>query len=175
MSKQQIYLLNYLVCSLSRIMLIISKVFTILCLLCLCGNMEYPGSFQNIYPLNYLLHMEVILTIIKVFIILFLFCLWEQGIPWEFSKQISKLSFQLSFQIYSLLAQTEEERTFLDGGCKKGDHIVRLSSRALVSPFVKFEIILPLHCFLSAPHTNKHCKTWSSMINLWIDFTTCQK
>ena len=28
-------------------MLTISKVFTILCLLCLCGNREYPGSFQN--------------------------------------------------------------------------------------------------------------------------------
>ena len=28
-------------------MLTIRKVFTILCLLCLCGNMEYPGSFQN--------------------------------------------------------------------------------------------------------------------------------
>ena len=28
-------------------MLIISKVFTILCLLCLCGNREYPVSFQN--------------------------------------------------------------------------------------------------------------------------------
>ena len=28
-------------------MLIISKVFTILCLLYLCGNREYPGSFQN--------------------------------------------------------------------------------------------------------------------------------
>ena len=28
-------------------MLIITKVFTILCLLCLCGNREYPGSFQN--------------------------------------------------------------------------------------------------------------------------------
>ena len=28
-------------------MLIISKVFTILCLLRLCGNREYPGSFQN--------------------------------------------------------------------------------------------------------------------------------
>ena len=54
------------------------------------------------------------------------------GTPWQFSKQISKLSFQLSFQIYSLLAQTEGERkTFLDGGCKKGDHIVRLSPRAL--------------------------------------------
>ena len=28
-------------------MLIISKVFTFLCLLCLCGNWEYPGSIQN--------------------------------------------------------------------------------------------------------------------------------
>ena len=53
--------------------------------------------------------MEVMLTIIKVSI-LFLFCLWKQGTPWQFSKQISKLSFQLSFQIYSLLAQTEGER-----------------------------------------------------------------
>ena len=50
------------------------------------------------------------LTIIKVFVILFLLCLWEQGTPWQFSKQISKLSFQLSFQIYSLLAQTKGER-----------------------------------------------------------------
>ena len=28
-------------------MLIIGKVFTILCLICLCWNREYPGSFQN--------------------------------------------------------------------------------------------------------------------------------
>ena len=32
---------------LDRLMLIISKKFTIVCLLCLCGNREYPGSFQN--------------------------------------------------------------------------------------------------------------------------------
>ena len=71
------------------------------------------------------------LTIIKVFMILFLLCLWEQGTPWQFSKQISKLSFQMSFQIYSLLGQTESERKAFFGGCKKGDHIVRLSPRAL--------------------------------------------
>ena len=29
------------------LMLIISKVFTILCLLYLRGNREYPGNFQN--------------------------------------------------------------------------------------------------------------------------------
>ena len=28
-------------------MLTISKVFTILCLICLCGNRDYPGSLQN--------------------------------------------------------------------------------------------------------------------------------
>ena len=124
--------------------------------------------------------MGVMLTIIKVFIILFLLCLWEQGTPWEFSKQISKLSFQLSVQIYSLLVQTEGERKAFFGVCKKGDHIVRLSVRDFirdekVSPFAKFEIILPLLCFLLDPLTNKHCKAWSSMINLWIDSRTCQK
>ena len=71
------------------------------------------------------------LTIIKVFIILFLLCLWKQGTPWQFSKQISKLYFQLSFQIYSLLGQTEGEGKAFFGGCKKGDNIVRLSPRAL--------------------------------------------
>ena len=41
-----------------------------------------------------------------------------------------------------------------------------------VSPFVKFEIILPLLCFLLDPLTKKHCRTWSSKINLWIDSMT---
>ena len=80
-------------------MLTISKAFTCLCLLCLCGNREYPGSFQNklvssffkccviifcsypnwsevekaqTNPLNYLLHVAVMLPFIKVFIILLL-------------------------------------------------------------------------------------------------------
>ena len=44
-SKQQIYLLKYLLYI--GLMLIISNMFSILCLLCLCGNREYPGSFQN--------------------------------------------------------------------------------------------------------------------------------
>ena len=122
------------------------------------------------------------LTIIKVFIILFLLCLWEQGTPWQFSKQIRKLSFQLSFQIYSLLGQTEGERKAFFGGCKKGDHIVRYPQEYLVVmrdekvyPFVKFEIIQPLLCFLSDSLTNKHCKTWSPIIKLCIYSRTCQK
>ena len=61
------------------------------------------------------------LTVIKVFIILFLICLWEQGASCEFSKQINKLlSFQLSFQIYSLLAQTEGERENFFGRVQEG-------------------------------------------------------
>ena len=68
------------------------------------------------------------LTIIKMFIILFLLCLWEQRAPCQFSKKsVYKLSFQLSVQIYSLLAQTEGERKAFLEGCKKGDHITRLS------------------------------------------------
>ena len=44
--------------------------------------------------------------------------------------------------------------------------IIRVIKDETVSPFVKFEIILPLLCFSLDPHTNKHCNTWSSMINL---------
>ena len=44
-----------------------------------------------------------------------------------------------------------------------------------VSPFVKFEIILPLLCFLLDPLTYKYCRAWSSMIKLWIDFRIYQK
>ena len=68
-------------------MLIISKVFTILCLLCLCGNREYPGSFQNKAVRSY---------------------------------------FELETE-----GETEGERKAFFGGCKKGDHILRLSPSAL--------------------------------------------
>ena len=93
----------------------------------------------------------------------------------------------MSVQVYSLLAQTEGERKAFFGRCKKGDHIVRLYQEHLVvirdekvSPFVKFEIILPTPppspvCFLLGPLANKYCRTWSSMIKLWIDSRTCQK
>ena len=43
------------------------------------------------------------------------------------------------------------------------------------SSFVKFEIILLLLCCLLDPLTNKHCRAWSSMINLWIHYRVCQK
>ena len=40
---------------------------------------------------------------------------------------------------------------------------------------VKCERILRLLCCLSDSFINKHCRAWSSMISLWIDFRTCQK
>ena len=129
--------------------------------------------------------MGVILTIIKVFIILFLLCQWEQETPWQFSKQISKRSFQLSFRIYisSFLAQTEGEKKDLSWkGTRRRTtlwdylqvHLVVIRDKK-VSHFVKFEIILPLLSFFTRPLTNKHYRTWSSMINLRIDSRTCQK
>ena len=72
------------------------------------------------------------LTIIKVSIIQFLLYLWEKRKPcWQFSKQISKLFFQLSVQVYSLYGQTEGERKVFFRGCKKGGHIVAFPPRAL--------------------------------------------
>ena len=75
------------------LILIISKMFTILCLLCLCRNREYPGNLKWTRSIDLssklsltCLHIGVMLTIIKVFITLFLLCLWEQGASWQFSK-----------------------------------------------------------------------------------------
>ena len=67
--------------------------------------------------------MGVMLAIIKVFIILSLLCVWEQRTPWQFSKQISKLSFQLSVQKYCLLPQAEGGRKAFFGRVQeRGPH-----------------------------------------------------
>ena len=71
------------------------------------------------------------LTIIKVSIIAFLLCLWELTKRWQFSKQIRKLSLELSVQVYYVLGQTEEGSKAFFGGCKKGCRIVRLPPRAV--------------------------------------------
>ena len=116
------------------------------------------------------------LTIIKLFSILFLRCLWEQGTPWQFLKQIRKLSSQLSIQIFSLFGQTEGERkAFFGPHCEIIPKSTWLSSEMKKFPFVKFETIQPLLCFLSDHLTNNHCRTWSPIINLWITSRTCQK
>ena len=51
------------------------------------------------------------------------------------------------------------------------EHLVVIRCKK-VSPFVKFEIVLPLLCCLLDPLTNKYCRACISMINLWIDFST---
>ena len=86
-------------------MLIISKVFTILCLLCLCGNREYPWlskqpQISNLYfqmstqeyavpgqaegsrdasleRTSIDLSSKLSITCDLLLVILFLFCLWE--------------------------------------------------------------------------------------------------
>ena len=76
----------------------------------------------------------------------------DQGTPWQFSKQISKLYFQLIFQIYYFLVQTKGERRFLEG-VRRGTTLQNYPQEYLVdirdekvSPFVKFEIKPP--CFI---------------------------
>ena len=54
------------------------------------------------------------------------------------------------------------------------EHLVVIKDEK-VSPFVKFEIILPLLCCLLDLLKNKNCRVWNSMINLWIDPRTYQK
>ena len=54
------------------------------------------------------------------------------------------------------------------------EHLVVINDEKVCS-FVKFEIILLLLCCLLDPLTNKHCRAWSSMINLWIHYRVCQK
>ena len=49
----------------------------------------------------------------------------------QLSEQISKLFFQVSVQVYSLLSQTEGERKTFFRGWKKWGYIVRLLLRAL--------------------------------------------
>ena len=105
--------------------------------------------------------------------------LGNRGTLLQFSKQISKLSFQLSVQLYSHLGQTEGKKRVFSGRCKRG-HIVRLPPRALGyhkrwRSLSFCEIILPLLCFLIDPFAKKHCRTWSSMRNLWILSRTSQK
>ena len=88
-----------------------------------------------------------------------------------------------SIDLSSKLSVTCEgnERLFLEGARRRATlwnypqkHLVVIKDKKLY-PFVKFKIIISLLCCLLDPLTNKHCKAWSSMINLWIDSKTCQK
>ena len=106
--------------------------------------------------------------------------LWEKGIPCKLSKQISKLFFQMSTQVFSVTGQTGNfqnksvsssfswvsryilflpklkgrGRLFSRGARRETalwdypqEYLVVIRDEK-VSLFVKFEIILPLLCFL---------------------------
>ena len=97
------------------------------------------------------------------------------------NKSVSSAFNWVSRYILFLAKLKGRGRPFLEGA-RRGitlwdypqEHLVVIRNEK-VSPFVKFGIILPLLCFLLDPLTYKHCRTWSSMINLWIDSRTYQK
>ena len=126
-------------------MLTIRKVFTILCLLCLCGISKLffqmsvrvysvPGQTEGtrkafwseqtqIYPLNCLLHMGVMLTNINVFIFLFLHCLWEQGTPRQSKNKSARSPLNWVSRYVLFLVKVKRRKSFWGlggGGCRKG-------------------------------------------------------
>ena len=87
----------------------------------------------------------------------------------------------MSRDILVLAKLKKRGRPFLEGPRRGAtfwdytqEHLVVIRDEK-VSPFVKFEIILPLLCFLLDSLTNNDCRTWTSEINLWIDSRTYQK
>ena len=97
------------------------------------------------------------------------------------NKSVSSAFNWVSRYILFLAKLKGRGRPFLEGPRRGAtlwdypqEHLVVIRDEK-VSPFVKFEIILPLLCFLLDPLTNKHCRTWSSMINLLIDSRAYQK
>ena len=102
--------------------------------------------------------------------------------PGNFQYKSVSSAFNWVFRYILFFAKLKgERRHFLEG--PKGEatlwdypqeHLVVIREEK-VSPFVKFEIILHFLCSLLDLLTNKPCKAWSSMINLWIDSRTYQK
>ena len=129
------------------------------------------------------MHVGVMLTIIKVFTS---YSYSAFGNREHFAGHFQKKSVSCRFSLVSryilFLAKLKGRgRPFLEGARRRTtlwDYLqghLAVTRDEKVSPFVKFEIILPLLCFLLHSLTNKHCRAWSSMINLWIDSRTCQK
>ena len=102
--------------------------------------------------------------------------------PGNFQNKLVSSPFNWVSRYILFLAKLKRRRRAFFEGARRGitlwdypqEHLVVIRDEK-VSPFVKFEIILPLLCFLLDPLTNKHCRIWSSMINLWIDSRTYQK
>ena len=91
----------------------------------------------------------------------------------------------MNTHVNSLLAQTEGgmmvvflkqdwEKRRVHGEISKSNWFLQETKK--VSPFVRFEIILPLLCYLSDPTTNNYISVRRSITNkiLWIDSRMCQ-
>ena len=92
----------------------------------------------------------------------------------------------MTVHVSFLLDQTERGRMFVflkedwekrrvHGEISKSNWFLQETKK--VSPFVKFEIIPPLLCYLSDPIRNNYIRVRRSMINkiLWIDSRMCRK
>ena len=107
---------------------------------------------------------------------------WNREHPENFQNKSVNSPFNWVSRYILFLANLKEKGTPFWKGAKRGpalpdypqEHLVVIRDEK-VSPFVRFEIILPLLCFVVDPLTNKPCRAWSSMINLWIDYRTYQK
>ena len=190
-------------------MLTISKVFTFFCLLCLSGNREYFGSFQNkVVSSSFKMSVQVYSLLGQTeergkaflewksidFIAYVGNVIYCKSVNYPFptrgnrehSGNFQNKSASSSFSwvpryILFLVKLKGRRRPFLKGAGRRAtlwdypqEHLVVIRDEK-VSLFVEFEIILLLLRFLLDPLTNKHYRTWSSMINLWIDSRTCQK
>ena len=101
--------------------------------------------------------------------------------PGNFQNKSVSSPFNWVFYILFFAKLKGRGRPFLKGTGRRvplwnypQEHLILIRNET-VSPFVKVEIILPLLCFLLDSLRNKHCRTWSSVINLWIDSRTYQK
>ena len=97
------------------------------------------------------------------------------------NKSVNSLFNWASRYILFLPKLKGKERPFLEG-CKKEDHIARLSPRALgwckrwkSLFFCKIWNNLTPPLFFIRPIKNEYCRTWGSMINLWMDSRNCQR
>ena len=98
------------------------------------------------------------------------------------NKSVISTFIWVSRYIFFLTKLKGREKPFLEGS-RRGttlwdypqEHLIVIRDEK-ISAFVKFGIILcPLLRFLLDPLINKHCRTWSSMVNLWIDSRTYQR
>ena len=97
------------------------------------------------------------------------------------NKSVSSAFNWVSRYIFFLGKLKGRGRSFLKGARRVAtlwdypqEHLVVIRDEK-VSPFVKFEIILPLLCFLLDPLTRKRCRTRSSMINFAVRFQDMSK